>query len=315
MPNRKSWPIRSTLIAALITAPGLALSAEDPGIKEPAQAVTEESVSPHTLTGNVGLFSQYIFRGLTQTNEDPAVQGGMDYAHSSGVYVGFWGSNISFLRENFTSATGVVGGQYSGGGSLELDLYGGYKGKFGESDFTYDVGGLYYFYPGDVTSGCVIGNQTCPDADTFEVYGALGWKWVSFKYSHSVGDTFGFPDADNTYYLDLSAAVPIAETGLTLGLHLGRQEYDGEIPGTTVEYDDFLSYTDYRVSLAYDLSKATDVLKGTEVGVMYTDTSGANACGYGRFDETGVAGGTPCVGVFPKNIADSHVTVWLKRTF
>lgn len=320
MPLHKTWPVRSTLIAALIVSPSLAMSAEEapkePGVKEPVQiAVPEDPASPHTVTGNVGLFSQYVFRGLTQTDEDPAIQGGLDYAHSSGLYAGFWGSNVSFLRENFTTAAGVVGGQYSGGGSLELDIYGGYKGKVGASDFTYDIGGLYYYYPGDVTAGCVIGNQSCPDADTFEVYAGLGWKWLTLKYSHSVGDTFGFPDAENTYYLDLSAAVPIAETGLTLGLHLGHQEYDGEIPGTAIEYDSFASYSDYRISLAYDLGKATDVLKSTEVGVAYTDTTGSNVCGYGRFDQVGSNDGGACFGVYPNNIADSQVTVWLKRTF
>jgi len=49
-----------------------------------ASALAAEAASPHTLTANVGLYSQYVFRGLTQTNEDPAIQGGFDYAHSSG---------------------------------------------------------------------------------------------------------------------------------------------------------------------------------------------------------------------------------------
>lgn len=305
--------MRRTLLAAAVLStlavPGIAL-AED---------------SPHSFTGNVGIFSQYIFRGLAQTNEDPALQGGLDYGYNFGagtVYVGAWGSNVSWPKENFTTPTGLVQGQYSSGGSLELDLYAGVKGNFGKSDFTYDVGGLYYWYPGDTTTllpaggVCTIGPFTgCPKADTFELYGAVGWKWLSAKYSYSLGDTFGWPEADGTWYLDLSAAIPIAETGLTLGLHWGMQEYDGTIPGTAVSYDELLSYKDWRVSLAYDLGKVSKTLTGVEIGAMYTDTSSANACGYGKFTQVGTIAGAACNGVYPKDISDGQFTAWLKKTF
>lgn len=277
---------------------------------QPVLAQSAEPASPHTFTGNVGLYSQYIFRGLTQTNEDPAIQGGFDYSHSSGFYLGAWGSNISWLKENFTTAAGTAG-QYSGGGSLELDFYGGFKGSFGKSDFTYDLGLLYYWYPGDVAAGCFIGTQACPDADTTEIYGALGWKWLSAKYSYSLDDTFGFPGADGAWYLDLSAAVPLGESGFTLGLHFGKQKYDGNVPGSTVTYDSFLTYKDYRISLAYDLGKVSKTLAGAEVGIMYTDTSDAKIAGYGAFNQMDATG----VGVYPKNIAEDQVTIWFKKTF
>jgi uncharacterized protein (TIGR02001 family) len=278
----------------------------------------EEPKSPHTVTGNVGVYSQYIFRGLTQTNEEPALQGGLDYSHSSGFYIGAWGSNISWLKENFTSPAGVVAGQYDEGGSLELDLYGGFRGNFGKTDFTYDIGFLYYWYPGDPRSaaqGCVIGTKSCPDADTQEVYAGLGWKWLSAKYYYSLDDTFGWPDSDGTWYLDLSASIPLGATGVTLGLHYGKQEYDGDVPGTSTSYDSFLSYEDWRVSVAYDLGKAFKVLTGVEIGAMYTDTGGADVCGYGKFTQTGTLAGAPCNGTYPTNIADSQATVWLKKTF
>src|SRR3970040_155994 len=156
--------------------------------------------SPHTLTGNIGLFSQYIFRGLTQTNGEPALQGGLDYSHESGFYAGTWGSNISWLRDF---------GSYTAGGSLELDIYGGYKGTIGKTDLGYDVGLLYYWYPGDVTAGLV-------KADTLEVYGALSWKWLSAKLSYALSnEVFGVANADGTYYLDLTASYPVPNTKLT----------------------------------------------------------------------------------------------------
>jgi uncharacterized protein (TIGR02001 family) len=71
----------------------------------------------HTLTANIGLFSEYIFRGISQTGGKPAVQGGFDYAHASGFYAGTWASNISWL-EDF---------QAYNRSSLEWDFYGGYK--------------------------------------------------------------------------------------------------------------------------------------------------------------------------------------------
>lgn len=300
--------ILSTALAAAMLSPAVVRAADEPA-------------SPHTITGNVGVYSQYIFRGLTQTNTDPAIQGGLDYAHSSGFYLGAWGSNVSWLKENFTTGAGLVQGQYSSGGSLELDIYGGFKGAFGGTDVTYDLGLLYYAYPGTVSTAlpaggvCTIGTAACPKANTTEVYGGLGWKWLSAKYSYSLSDTFGWPDADGAWYLDLAASFPLGDSGATLGLHYGVQKYSGNIPGTIVSYDDLLSYNDYRVSLAYDLGKSSKTLAGAEVGIMYTGTSSANPCGYGAFNQAGTVGGVACTGVYPKEISNSRATVWLKKSF
>ena len=98
---------KKTLISGLVAAACTAGSV-------PAQtppAAPAAPASPHTLTGNFGFFSQYIFRGLTQTNRKPALQGGFDYAHESGFYLGTWGSNISWLKENLSSTGGGISGQ------------------------------------------------------------------------------------------------------------------------------------------------------------------------------------------------------------
>ena len=273
---------RTTMLAATLAA-GLGVSN--------FVAAAEEPASPHTFTGNVGLFSQYVFRGLTQTNEEVALQGGFDYSHAVGIYAGLWGSNISWLRDN---------GSYKAGGSAEIDLYGGYKGAVG--DFTYDAGVLQYWYPGDEVSGFV-------KADTTELYVAGGWKWITLKYSHAVSKkVFGVRDARGTDYWDLSAAVPIGESGVTLGAHYGIQKFKGTDPalvgiGTN---DSIYSYDDWRVSVAYDLGKLGPKLAGTEVGLIYTDTSGASKIGYGSTSEGGV---------YPKNIAKDQLTAYVKRTF
>lgn len=203
----------------------------------------------HSLTGNVGLFSQYIYRGITQTNEKPALQGGFDYAHASGLYVGVWGSNVSWISD---PGNGVSAG-------LELDTYFGFKNSFG-GDFSYDVGFLRYNYPGSYPAGFV-------KPDTDEIYGQLGYKWFTLKYSHSLGDTFGVANASGTNYLDLSANFEVADK-LTLGLHAGKQTYKGDTGG--VSNNSLYSYTDYKISLTKDIN-------GYLVGVAYTDTDAKDA--------------------------------------
>jgi uncharacterized protein (TIGR02001 family) len=260
---------KKTLVAATVAASlgtGIATAAE---------------TSPHTITGNVGIFSQYIFRGLTQTNEEPALQGGFDYAHSGGFYVGTWGSNVSWLRDF---------GAYSGGASLELDIYGGYKGTIGKTDFGYDVGLLYYWYPGDRAPGVTT------KADTLEVYGALTWKWLSAKLSYVISDeAFGVANADGTYYLDLTATYPIPNTKLTLIGHYGKQKFSGSTGA--FDNDANASYDDWKLGVNYSLPK------DFTVGVFYTDTS---------MDATQEAFYTTPAG---KKIGDGAITIFLQKTF
>ena len=245
--------------------------------------------SPHTLTGNVGLFSQYIFRGLTQTDRKPALQGGFDYSHASGLYAGTWASNISWLRDATPSS-------YTSGGSLEWDFYGGFKNTIGKTDFTYDIGLLYYYYPGSIAPSPAI------KADTLELYGALGWKWVTVKYSHSLNNkTFGVTDSRGTYYLEANADVPLGGSGLTLNLHYGKQKYDGNNGAN----NRIFSYNDWKVGVSYALPK------DFTIGAFYTDTSSADVAGYGSTTECSASG----CGVFPRNISKGTGTIFLKKTF
>lgn len=232
---------------------GLVAAAFAPGF---ASAQTAPA-SDHTLGGNIGIYSQYIFRGLAQTNGDPALQGGFDYSHSSGLYFGNWLSNISWLTDS-SSATGYTSS------SLEWDVYGGFKGAFGKSDFGYDVGLLYYKYPG--TQNAAIYNVT---ADTFEGYGAVSWKWLSAKISYSINDeTFGVDNSSGTYYFDLTANYPITDK-LSLIAHYGNQKFEGSNGG--VSNDSIASYEDYKLGLSYSLPK------DFTVGGYYTTTSMSSA--------------------------------------
>src|SRR5690606_14407193 len=126
---------KSLLLASVIGASavsGAALAAEP----VPAE-------SPHAFSYNIGLYSQYIFRGLTQTGEEAALQGGVDYAHSSGFYLGSWATNISWLQDDDLYENS----------SLELDIYGGYAAEIGDTGIAYDIGLLQYLYPGSKNTG------------------------------------------------------------------------------------------------------------------------------------------------------------------
>lgn len=203
--------------------------------------------SPHTFTGNVSLTSNYVFRGISQTGGEMAIQGGLDYAHSSGFYLGTWASNVGWIED------------YQGynSGNVEIDVYGGYRGGIGDTGLTFDVGAIRYMYPGD--KGAAF------EGDTSEIYGSLGWKWFTAKYSYYVSDgVFGFgPNADGSDYLDIAASYPIGDTGLTVGAHWG-----------TFNFDNFpaADYDDWKVSMTYDMGKLSGKMSGVTLGVAYTDT-------------------------------------------
>jgi len=234
------------------------------------EAATEEAASPHTFTYNLGLYSQYIFRGLTQTGEEPAIQGGVDYTHASGFYLGAWGSNISWLED---------AGLYENS-SLELDVYGGYRNSFGETGINYDIGLLQYIYPGDDQPGV-------KSAETTEVYGSLGYKWITGKLSVVVSDgAFGLDEADGSWYAELNGAVPIGETGFTVIAHVGRQEFNGS-------GNDAGDYTDWKLGATKSWSN------GVNVGGYYTDTNAKDS--FYTIDGD--------------NIGDEQFTVFVQKTF
>ena len=184
----------------------------------PAVSFAEDS----PLSFNIGAFTDYRYRGISQTRLKPAIQGGVDYALPAGFYVGAWASNIKWIKD-------IPGGD----ASVEIDLYGGYKGEI-QKDFGYDIGVLTYQYPS---------NKLNPSANTTELYGALTFGPATLKYSHSVTNLFGFTDSKNSGYLDLSATFDVS--GFSVTPHLGYQK---------VAKNSNSSYTDYSLTVSKDLS-------------------------------------------------------------
>ncbi len=243
--------MRKTLIAVALTG---AFS-----LPTAVMAQAAAAASPHTFTGNVALASEYLYRGIAQTRGKPALQGGFDYAHSSGLYAGTWASNISWINDGVAGASA----------SLEIDVYGGYKGSLG-GDFGYDVGVLTYNYPG--TGKTVAGVQQIKQ-DTTEIYGAVSWKWVTLKYSHSTTPLFGWAKTNNgvtpnlndgtkgSGYLELNANYDLGN-GWGVNGHYGHQKVKG--------YSD-ASYSDWKIGATKDMGFGV-------FGLAYSTTNAKDSC-------------------------------------
>jgi uncharacterized protein (TIGR02001 family) len=219
----------------------------------PAIAQAQAKPKPeYTLSGNAGLFSDYRFRGFSQTDFKPAFQGGFDFEHTSGFYVGNWNSNVSSVLYN--------------GASLEMDVYGGYKTEI--EGFGIDVGGIYYAYPGTGKYDPAF------KAKNFELYVGGSFGPVSLKLYHSLTDFFGLNsdaagltppgakiDTKGSQYLDLTASFELV-AGVTLEAHAGWQKIKNAkrlgAPRDTV-YD-------------YKVGVTTDV-EGWELGAAVVATS------------------------------------------
>jgi len=245
--------MRKSVLAASVAA-ALAL----PGVAAAQQAApAAEAKSPHTFTGNMTIISEYRFRGISQTFGKPAIQGGIDYSHTSGFYLGNWDSNVS-------DTAGYPGG------NLEMDFYGGWKNTWG--DYGLDVGLLYYYYPGSnaagggsiASPGLVNPHSTSRNSGTVhndEFYIGGSWKWLSLKWSHAFSDYFSIPSTKGTNYLDLSASYDMG----------GGWGVNGHIGHTSVHNFSEASYTDYKLGVTKDLS-------GWTAGVSLVATNAKDSC-------------------------------------
>jgi len=239
--------VKSNLLNALmltaLAAPGVALA---------------EEASP--FSANVGFASDYIFRGISQTSGNPAVQGGIDFAHASGFYAGMWGSNVSWITD--FGATGSA--------SMELDTYFGFRNTL-DNDLSYDVGFIRYNYLGSYTP--VAGTVK---ADTDEIYGAIGYKWITAKYSYGLGQFLTVPGASGTSYIELNASIPLGDTGITLGAHAGKQTYEGTTADALALAGTSATYSDYKLSIAKGIGGYVFSLAAsdTNASTFYTTPAG-----------------------------------------
>lgn len=288
-----TYSTKPILMGSIVASALLCLStahAEDPTAptatptEAAAVAAPAEAVSPHTLTSNIGLFSDYVFRGISYTRERGAVQGGFDYSHSSGLFLGVWASNVN------------KNALY--GNTVELDLYGGYIHQF-TPDLSVNVGFLQFYYPdNDKIAG--------QSANTTELNAAVTYKWFTLKHSVAVSDFFGVNtrsfgntaigshttgtgDSKGSGYTELNFNYKLPVQDIYLVLHAGHQ---------SVKNYSVADYTDFLVGINKDFAVASST--GWNAGLNYTTTD-ANDNWY--VDTKGYETG------------DDKVTVYIKRTF
>lgn len=189
---------------------------------------------PGKFSGNVGFVSDYTFRGISQTREKPALQGGVDYNHPSGFYIGAWGSSIDF---NDTDRA-----------SLELDGYGGYS--YTIDRWTLDGRFTYYAYPGA---------KAALDYDYYEIAGNVTYDFGIPKLTGSINYSPDyFAESGNAVYYSLAADVPLVR-GFGLNAKVGYQSIDDRVRFGVP------SYMDWSVGATYDW-------RGFTFGLQYVDT-------------------------------------------
>lgn len=211
----------AAITAAMLAGTGLA-QAEDDGF---------------TVSGNVALTSDYRFRGISQSDESGAIQGGFDAEFGPGFYVGAWGSSV-----DFDSNDGYDG-------SLELDYYGGWTMPIGDTDFSVDIGYIYYDYPGD----------NGDDGDYQEFYLGGAWKGLSLQVNYS--DDY-YAGTDDFYYVSAGYSHSFSDH-LSLDLHVGYNKLEEDGGFLSSDED---NYTDWSVTLGYSIA-------GVDLSVAYVDTT------------------------------------------
>ncbi len=193
------------------------------------------------LTANIGIASNYIFRGVSQNDDQAAVQGGVDYTHDSGFYAGTWISNLA-------SGTNSLYG-YGDAGNYEQDWYAGYGFKTGSVDL--DVGYILYTYPVGIK-----------ELDYGEVYVNAGWQMLTGGIFYNINKEDGTAKKGDIYtYVGTEFEV---KKDLTLGLVLGRYDFRG---GSTADYTHFqisLSKNDFTIAFDKNNAKSAGWYNGVD---------------------------------------------------
>jgi uncharacterized protein (TIGR02001 family) len=273
--------LQKTAISAAAVAMLAGLSTAAFAADEPAAA----EVSP--ITANVTVASNYIYRGITQSNNKPAIQGGFDYAHESGFYVGNWNSSISWISDSYNAVSTPAKSAPSTSAPIEMDFYAGFKKELIGEGFASDFGVLQYYYPttglGGVQSKTWVAQnpslrQTSGvNPSTTELYAAQNFTFGPatgfFKFSYAVSNLFGLQNSAGSFYPDLTANYDTGLYGITINAHVGYQYVPNNVVTTTALAGAGnggtwnASYADWKLGLTKDFGGG---LSGT---AYYTGTS------------------------------------------
>ena len=227
-----------------------------------------EDIGPepdYSITYNVGAVTDYRVRGIAQSNFQPVVQGGIDFAHKSGVYLGTFASHVDWVKA-FNGATK---------GSVETDFYGGYRDAI--TDVTaFDAGIITYQYPNNNSGRAgTPGAGNYANASTVEAYLNLSYKTYNLKYNRSIGSFLGDLNSSGSQYLDLNASFDLGSS-FSLTPHVGHQSIPHQgVGGNQGNYTDFsLSLgKDFGNGLSANLTAVATTTK-KEPGAYYRDAQG-----------------------------------------
>lgn len=246
---------KSAMLAALLASAFGAMPSAY--AEEAAAAPAAAPASPHTLSTNIGFFTDYTFRGISYTRERGAVQGGIDYSHSSGIYLGVWGTNVHNAALY--------------GNTVEVDVYGGYLRPLTDN-LSMNVGFLQFFYPDSNHPGAGTAYKG-GSPNTTELNAALTYKYFTLKHSYAITNFFGINDrfggdgdTRGSGYTELNFNYKLPVADLNLALHVGRQ---------TVHNYSQANYTDWLVGVNKDFSIAGTT--GWNAGLNYTTTNASDS--------------------------------------
>lgn len=174
-------------------------------------ALAQEEKGPITISGSVALVSDYRFRGISQTDRDMAIQGGISIAHESGFYVATWASNLA-------------GWGTFGGANMELDLIGGFRTTLGNA--TLDGGLLWYMYPGgaDNSDLAELYFNVSGTRGPVTLKGGIAYAPKQDALANVSGTPFSRGQKEDNLYLYGDTAIAIPSTPLTLKGHLGYSD-------------------------------------------------------------------------------------------
>jgi uncharacterized protein (TIGR02001 family) len=209
----------------------------------PAAAAPATAAAPGPFTANLTLTNDYRYRGISQSNFRPAIQGGFDYAHSSGFYIGNWNSSISWISDSASMAGN------SASAPIEMDFYGGYKYEWSKG-FTADVGVLQYYYPTTNLSAFAA------NPNTTEIYAAQNFTFDAvtgfLKFSWAASTLFGTANSAGSNYTDLTVNYDTGFWGLALNAHVGYQYVAGKTVAGNISNSSLFSYTDWKLGVTKD---------------------------------------------------------------